>query len=72
MGKKSITVRLPEELLEKARDIAFWTPGKNLNHIIEEAVVTAIKDIESKEGVFEKRTGHIRRGRPLNENNEKQ
>lgn len=67
MGKKSITVRLPEELLEKVRDIAFWTPGKNLNQVIEEAVLIAVKDTEAKKGIFEKRTSKLRAGRPPTE-----
>ena len=55
-------------MADKARDIAYWTPGATLNSVVEAAIQHYANYLEKKEGVFDPRPADKRKlkgGRPI-------
>jgi post-segregation antitoxin (ccd killing protein) len=64
--KKRLTVYVPEELLEKARDAAFWTPALTLSDLVVEALKRRLEEMERERGEpFPPRPSRLRPGRPM-------
>ena len=67
VGKERITFQLPVHLIEKARDVVFFSPGLTMASLMEEALITQIEKVEKKQGKpFPSRAGvALRTGRPV-------
>lgn len=64
--KIRLTVHVPEDVADRAKDATFWTPGLTLAALAEEALSKAVDDLEKKRGeAFPPRTSELRGGRPL-------
>lgn len=62
--KERFNALLPKSLLEKARDIAFWTPQMSLTQLVEEGLRIRIAQIEEQNGgEYKKREGPLKVGR---------
>ena len=65
MDKTRITFYLTRDIVEKAKDAAFWTPGLTLSGLVEQALDTAIGRLESERGgEFPPREAELVKGRP--------
>ena len=58
MKKVSFTVNITEDLLEKARNHVYWTPGLSLSGFIEEIIRKELDDED-----IEERPERLKRGR---------
>lgn len=64
--KERATFHLPVELIERARDAVYWTPGATLAALMETALGDHIAKLEKERGrPFERRGGAIKTGRPV-------
>jgi hypothetical protein len=64
--KVAFHARLDPEILDRARDAAYWTPGLNLSRLVEVALVHEIARLEKSRGTpFPKRRGPLPTGRPI-------
>lgn len=66
--KERTTFQLPVDLIERARNTVYWTPGLTLSALLTEGLTLAIKKREKRhnEGQpFPKRTGPVKTGRPV-------
>lgn len=62
--KLRVGVQLPEELIERARDAVYWTPGLTLNKLAEIALAQTLECLEALRGnSFPPRTGSLPVGR---------
>ena len=65
-GKLRLTVHVPSDLIERAKNAVFWTPGLTLADLAERALEKELKLIERERGEeFPQRTSELRGGRPL-------
>jgi len=65
-GKQKIAVQLPSELVEKARDAVYWTPGMTLNRLAQIALSQTLECMETLRGVpFPPRGGSLSTGRQI-------
>ena len=62
-----LSVQLPLGLIEKARDVVFFSPGLTMARFMEEALVAQLERAEKKRGEpFPSRAGAaLRTGRPV-------
>lgn len=66
--KERLTVNLPVELISRARDTVYWTPGLTLAGLAKVALTQLIDQLEQERGEpFPPREGEIRLGRPLSQ-----
>jgi hypothetical protein len=65
--KERVTFQLPVTLIEKARDVVFFSPGLTMASFMEDALVAQLKRAEKKRGEpFPSRAGAaLRSGRPV-------
>ena len=64
--KERFTVNLPPELIERARNTVFWTPGLTLAGLAEDALLKALGRLEKVNGgPFKERNGQLKAGRPV-------
>ncbi len=64
--KQKIAVQLPSDLVEKARDAVYWTPGMTLNRLAQLALSHTLECMESLRGVpFPPRGGNLPKGRQV-------
>jgi hypothetical protein len=65
--KERVTFQLPVGLIEKARDVVFFSPGLTMASFMEDALVAQLKRAEKKRGEpFPSRAGAaLRSGRPV-------
>jgi hypothetical protein len=65
--KERVTFQLPVELIEKARDVVYFTPGFTMTRLMEEALVATLEKMARKRGgQFESRgNARLRTGRPV-------
>lgn len=64
--RQRMTALLPADLIEKARDACYWTPGLTIAALVEDALRAEIRKREAKRGEpFPSRSGPIRTGRPI-------
>jgi hypothetical protein len=65
-GKQRLAVQLPSDLVEKARDAVYWTPGMTLNRLAQIALLHTLECMESLRGVpFPPRGGNLPAGRQV-------
>ncbi len=65
-GKQKIAVQLPSELVEKARDAVYWTPGMTLNRLAQIALSQTLECMEVLRGIpFPPRGGGLSTGRQI-------
>lgn len=64
--RQRLSVVLPPELLERAKNAVFYTPGMTLAALTETAIVSYLEKLEKKNGgPFSARTAALRVGRPV-------
>ena len=64
--KERLTVNLPPELIERAGNAVYWTPGLTLAGLREEAISKGLARLEKKNGgPFKERDGKLPTGRPI-------
>lgn len=64
--KERFTVHLPQELVERIRNAAYWTPGLTLARLVAEALSDHLDRLEQERGgSFEHRAGELHAGRPV-------
>jgi hypothetical protein len=65
--KERVTFQLPVSLIEKARDVVFFSPGLTMASLMEEALVAQLERAEKKRGKpFPSRAGAaLKTGRPI-------
>jgi post-segregation antitoxin (ccd killing protein) len=64
--KLRVGVQLPAELVERARDAVYWTPGLTLNKLAEIALAQTLECLETLRGnSFPPRTGSLPVGRRI-------
>lgn len=64
--KERVTVLITSEIIERARDVVFWTPGLTVSQLLEDALLVEIEKLEKKRGkAFPERSGDIKTGRPV-------
>jgi hypothetical protein len=61
--KAKITLALPVKLIERLRNVVYWTPALTLASLAESALESKLKKLE-KGKRFRARKGKIRVGRP--------
>lgn len=65
-GKHRVTFQLPVELIERARDTVYWTPGLTLNRLAEIAFLNTLDCMEAlRGGAFPPRGGPLKVGRQV-------
>lgn len=66
LGKQRVTFQLSAELIERARDTVYWTPGLTLNRLAEIAFLNTLDCMEAlRGGAFPPRGGHLKVGRQV-------
>lgn len=64
--KERVGVQLPTELIERARNAVYWTPGLTLNKLAEIAFAQTLECFEALRGnPFPPRTGSLPVGRQI-------
>ena len=64
--KARLTVHVPLELIDRVKNIVYWTPGLTLARLAEEALTKEVEKREQERGEpFPHRTEELRGGRPL-------
>ena len=60
------TLHLSDELMERARNISYWTPGLSLSDLSETAIRKEVERLEKKNGgPYPNRDAELVGGRPL-------
>ena len=66
--KQRMTLNLAPELIERARDAVYWTPGLTLAGLTEKALVQFLEQLEKERGEpFPQRQGKLKSGRPISQ-----
>jgi len=64
--RERVTISLATELMERARNAVFWTPGATLAGLVEDAVAEAMERMEKERGgAFEPRSQALKPGRKV-------
>lgn len=63
--KDRFTLHLPVELMERAKNAAYWTPGLTLAGLAEAGIRAELERLEKKHGHFKARERELVGGRPL-------
>lgn len=64
--KQRLTVHLPVELIERAKNAVYWTPGLTLAGLAEQSLVETLDRLESERGeAFPPRAEELKGGRPV-------
>ena len=65
-ARERVTVALPADLMERARNAVYWTPGATLAGLVEEAVADALDQIEKRNGgPLKPRSSNLKPGRRI-------
>ena len=65
-AKERLTVHLPLEVIDRAKNAVFWSPGLTLAGLAEAAFVKALEKLEKENGgPFSPRKGELKGGRPM-------
>lgn len=66
LDKTKFTLQVPDDLLERARNIAYWTPGCTLSSLFLEGLRKQVESFEKKEGApFKSRPEELKPGRRM-------
>ena len=63
--KDRYTLHLPVDLMERAKNAAYWTPGLTLARLAEEGIRDELERLEKAYGPFKARERELVGGRPL-------
>lgn len=63
--KARFTLHLPVELMERAKNAAYWTPGLTLAGLAEAGIRTELERVEKRHGPFKARERELVGGRPI-------
>jgi hypothetical protein len=64
--RESFSVQIDGELLDRARNAVFSSPGLTMADLMEDALRKAVAALEKKNGgPFPKRKGNLKAGRPI-------
>jgi hypothetical protein len=64
--KERLTVHLPVDLIERVKNVVYWTPGLTLAGLAEEAFAETVTALEKKRGEpYPPRKENLRGGRPM-------
>jgi hypothetical protein len=65
-GKEKLTIPLPQDLVDRMRNAAYWDPELTIAGIAEQALRAAMEQIEKdRGGPFPPRKSALRGGRPV-------
>ena len=65
-GKERLTVHLSSNLIDRAKNAVYWTPGLTLSGLAEDAFSYVLKTLERENGEsFKARLEELTGGRPL-------
>lgn len=65
-SKERLTVHLPLSLINRIKNVVFYTPGLTLAEMAEQALARAVDELEAKRGEpFPQRTKDLQGGRPM-------
>lgn len=65
-AKERATFQLPVELIDRARNAVYWTPGATMAGVMEAALTAQLERMEKKRGSpFPERDGALKAGRPV-------
>jgi hypothetical protein len=65
-AKERMTFHLPVDVMERAKNAVYWTPGLTLADLAAEALSEAVDRLEKKRGhAFPSRASELRGGRPM-------
>ena len=62
-GRSRITISIPNETLERARDAVFWTRGETLSGLMERGVEMAIEELAKGKILRDEETGKVIKGK---------
>ena len=63
-ARERVTIALSSELMERARNAVYWTPGATLAGLVEDAVADAMDRLEKEHGgPFKARSANLKPGR---------
>jgi len=66
VSKERLTVHVPVELIDRVKNVVYWTPGLTLARLAEEALMKEVEKREQERGEpFPHRAEELRGGRPL-------
>jgi hypothetical protein len=66
VAKERLTVHLPVELIDRVKNIVYWTPGLTLARLAAEALTKEVEKREKERGEpFPHRAEELKGGRPL-------
>jgi hypothetical protein len=64
--KERMTFHLPVEVMERAKNAVYWTPGLTLADLAAQALTDAVDRLENKKGEpFAPRKSELKGGRPM-------
>ncbi len=64
--KQRVTFQLSKDVIERARNAVYWTPGLTMSGLAEEALKRELKRLEEKRGMpFSERAQELKAGRPV-------
>lgn len=64
--KERVTFQLPVDLIERARNAVYWTPGATVAGLMEDALTAHLAHLEQQHGVpFPSRERPLKKGRPI-------
>lgn len=64
--RERLTAQIPREIIERARNAVYWTPGLTLAGLTEIAIEKLLDELEEKLGKpFPPRTTELKAGRPV-------
>ena len=64
--KERLTVHVPVELIDRVKNVVYWTPGLTLARLAEEALTREVEKREKERGEpFPHRAEELKGGRPL-------
>jgi hypothetical protein len=65
-GKKQLAVVVSADIVERAKNLVYWTPGVTLAGLVEEGLGKAVVRRErANGGQFAERPSHLQPGRPV-------
>ena len=64
-SKVIVTGRMDPDLMDRAKAMAYWTPGLTLSRLLEESLRKHLEELEKERGKPEPAPGVLRNGRPL-------
>jgi len=65
-AKERMTFHLPVQVMDRAKNAVFWTPGLTLTDLAAQALTEAVDRLEKKRGeVFPPRKAELKGGRPM-------